>query len=153
MTEQDLTPAEICAALVTLKAQIGDNAYLSVTVSLSDSAFSKPSMYGSVYPTGLCGGGQMRVESDTWRGLVAEMTSKWEEARHTYENETMRRMALAIIETTYALGECSDNALRGQKFSADEVKRFSAAACELASTMADRGPFTVLTLDNSNEAA
>lgn len=150
MTEQDISPAEIMAAL---KAQVGEKSYVSVNITLSEYAHSKPEMHGAVYPAGLCGGGQIRVEADTWRDLIATMNAKWEEVRNTYENETRRRMALAIIETTYAIGECSDNALRGQGFTADEVKRLSATACELANSMAERGPFTVLTLDNSNEVA
>jgi hypothetical protein len=153
MIEQDLSPAEIFAALAALKAEVGPKAYISVSVTLAEGENSKPEIHGCVYPTGILGGGRMNMKGESWRDLIAAMNAKWEAARATYENETRRRMALAIIEITYSIGECSDNALRGHGFDASEVKRFSAAACELANTMAERGPFTVLTLNNSNEAA
>lgn len=150
--QQDLTPAEIGEALVALKTKVGEASYLNVCVTLGDSRYSKPEMSGVIYPNGLIGKGRIGAQENSWRDLIATMNAKWEEARDTYESETRRRMALAIIETTYALGECSDNALRGQNFSADEVRRLSVSACELANSMAERGPFSVVVHGAANEA-
>lgn len=152
--EQDLSPAEIVAAIRTLGLEVGPRAYCSVSISTSSD--SRGSVMGVCYPDGMGydkNRPQFYVYADTFRDVVAKLTEGWCERSEIYRADTIKKMAVTIITITYDIGECSDNALRGSGFDASEVKRFSAAACELANTMAERGPFTVLTLDNSNEAA
>jgi hypothetical protein len=153
MTEQDLSPAEIVTAIRAFSSEVGPRTYCSVSISTSGD--SRGVVMGVCYPDGMGydkNRPQFYVYGNTFRDVVAKLSEGWAERCKIYYAETIKRMAVTIITITYDIGECSDNALRGSGFDASEVKRFSAAACELANTMADRGPFTVLTLDNSNEA-
>lgn len=152
--QNDLSAAEILAETRAIKESIDVTAYVSVGISASPDA--RGVVQGVCYPDGVGGRGnqpQFYVYADTFREVLKILAEGWAERAATYRADTIKKMAVSIIQITYELGECSDNALRGAGFDASEVKRFSGAACEMANSMAERGPFTVLTLNNSNEAA
>lgn len=103
-----------------------------------------------IYPTGILG--------EPWyaRGATfAEALSKAEASVHekaaSLVAETIRKMALAIIEITADRGRCTDAALRVEGFTQTEIEAHHKAAVARAEEMAGSGPFSVAFLAvNSN---
>ena len=59
-------------------------------------------------------------------------------------NDTVRRMALAVISLTDEHGTCTEAALIRQGFTADQVADLHEAACERAGVMCHGVPFVVV---------
>lgn len=147
MTEVDFTIEEIRAELRALKDLIGIAAYVSVDFSVGGYSNENGQLSACCYPKGVGLSSSLRVQGDTWREVIERLKARWAETQETYEAETTRRMALAVIDITNRLGECSDAALRGDGFNHTEVKRFGPTACALATEMAAGGPFAIISHD------
>lgn len=146
MSQPDLTTTEIRAELLRIQKRIGPSAYISVGFGVSDyDRGEKP--HGHCAPKGMARGDSFSVDGATWREVVEAIEAGWDERQATYEAETTRRLALAIIDITNRIGECSDAALRGDGFNHTEVKRFGPTACALATEMAAGGPFAIVPHD------
>lgn len=144
MTEvkPDFSLDEIHTELKRIQALIGTSAYVGVDVNVGSYDSSKTS--ACCYPKGVGRSDSFRTEGSTFREVLEKLEARWVEQQETYESETTRRMALAVIDITNRLGECSDAALRGDGFDHTEVKRFGPTACTLATEMAAGGPFEII---------
>lgn len=69
-----------------------------------------------------------------------EMIRAWHATRR---NDMVRRLALAIIETTDEHTRCTTTLLRAKGFTQPEIEEFRDAACARASEMAGNAPFSV----------
>lgn len=93
------------------------------------------------------------VYADSFEELVEEVRTKWADHSEEYARKTTDDMALEIIRITDAVGECSDSALRGDKFTYSDVTKFGVAACARAAEMASKGPFSIVTIGGANAQA
>lgn len=86
---------------------------------------------------------QENIWGKSWEEVFAK-GHKWVSQRATVaRNTTIRRMALAIIETTDEHGKCTVPLLAAKGFDAGEIREFHALACERAGEMAQGAPFSV----------
>ncbi|MDX5028683.1 hypothetical protein, partial [Streptococcus suis] len=81
--------------------------------------------------------------AETFEELIEGIRSKWADHSAEYARKTTDNMALEIIRITDAFGECSDAAVRADKFTVRDVVMFGAAACARAAEMASKGPFSI----------
>lgn len=88
---------------------------------------------------------------DTPLEAIAAVRAEFIKQKADRERETIKLAALAIIEITYAQGECTDAALRGSmdRSITDEI---IASAVEMANEMAEGGPFSVVEVRGANAA-
>lgn len=83
------------------------------------------------------------IWGQSWDDVFAD-ARKWVSGRAAVaRNTTIRRMALAIIETTDEHGKCTVPLLSAKGFDAEEIREFHATACERAGEMAQGAPFSV----------
>ncbi len=92
---------------------------------------------------------EFSVEAETFDDLMAAVKAKWIEHEAVSRERVIRDMALAIIEITAMMGQCTDSALR-VKFEAEDVARYGDDAAADANTIADKGPFRVVRLGKAN---
>lgn len=124
-------------AVKSLKDRVGLQSFVSLSVS--------PHVSIQIYPRGLTKGSPLFIRAgrdDTFATMLAKAAAAWDAHVDQHRNETVRAMALAIIEITAAQGRCSDAALR-MKFPDDEIKRHGAEAVRDANEIADKGPFKI----------
>lgn len=81
---------------------------------------------------------------NSWPELIEVVEAKINKEVGSLRAQTIRRMALAIIDITDRLSACSDTNLRADKFDAAEIAEFHLDACDLAEKMASKGPFRVI---------
>lgn len=153
---RDLTPLEVREALVAFCRNVGAQASVSASIQM-------PSRYGGgqpesllsayFYAKDLVNGVTFVVYADDWRGLTEALKAKWAEFSEEHERRIVRDMALAIIRITADIGECSDAALRTDKFCAAEVIKYGERACADATEIAGLGPFSIVTLGSANALA
>lgn len=145
--------AQVIEELKNLKADIGEECYLSASLNIDMGWRSEEPVYLNIYPMGIIGTvPSFNVFADTWENLVAAAKAEWQTRCAEFNKKTVREMALAIIRITAELGHCTDAALRGAKFSNNQIKQFSQAATEDANQIASNGPFSIIAADKSNEA-
>jgi hypothetical protein len=130
--------------------EIGPRAYVSVSVS-SDAFDQKKPLHGSIYPRGICGNSAVSLNASTWGDLLSQLRSEWAKHNDEYRRATVRKMALEIIHLT-AEGNCTDSALRGDKFTPEEVAEYGEEACAQANQIASNGPFEIKTISRANAA-
>ena len=133
-----------------LAKEVGPRAYVSAGLS-SDAFDRKTPIHGSIYPRGICGNSAVSINAATWDELLLRLRSEWAKHNDEYRRSTIRKMALEIIHLT-AEGNCTDSALRGDKFSPEEVAEYGAEACEQANQIASNGPFEIKTVSRANAA-
>lgn len=144
-----MTPKEFQAELAAIVKEVGPSADVYAMISTGG---SKP-IHVSLYPTGM--GVDRRafmLQVETFEEALTATRAKWAEQKEEHERQLVRRMALRIIEITALTGECTDAALRGDKFSTEEVARYGERACADANDIAGRGPFAIVKLGQSNGA-
>lgn len=129
--------SEIQQAVSELRKTVGPLSFVSMSVS--------PDASISIYPRGLTKGSSLFIRAergDTFASLLATAKAAWDAHVEQHRAETVRAMALAIIEITAAQGRCSDAALR-MKFPADEIERHGTEAVAGANEIAANGPFKI----------
>ena len=146
-----MTPQQFKTAIQALAKEIGPNADIYASISIGGSE----AMSASIYPQGIGSrdSGRVSVRSDDFADLFEQLRTTWDEHKESHAKTTIRTMALEIIRITAEHGSCSDAALRGSKFSADEISRYGVKACIEADTMAGKGPFDIIFMGGANTAA
>lgn len=136
-----MSVAEMFAECVRLRDLCGKKAYVSLSASADDYRVSKFTV--SVYEFGICEKPHEFFRGDDFAGPLAEAEA-WINNRATVRaTETLRKMALAIIEITDEHGSCSRRLLGIKGFSEADIDAVSGAACTRASEMAGNAPFSV----------
>lgn len=150
MNTKDLTHAEAVDAFRQIKADIGSNAYVSVSLNVDPWA-GGGILLASIYPEGVSKNA-VRVTANTFAELLALAKAKVVERTDTLGAKTIREMALRIISITADEGSCSEFSLC-KAFSAGEVKAYGDRACEEATRIAGNGPFLIVRAASEVEAA
>lgn len=145
-----MTPTEARAAFNALALEISPNAEVYVSLARHGDL----ALHCSVYPEGMVRGPRdFTVSASTFEDLLSETRAKWSEHSAEHIRRRVVEMALEIIRITAEHGECTDAALRAEKFRREEVERYGADACAKAAEMARKGPFTIIALGGANAAA
>ena len=133
------TIEEMHADIVALKDEIDGKADVYFTVCASGGP------HISVYPNGLGLSGSIRFfrEGFDFDDLLAKARAWWVEKSEKVHAETVRRMALAIMETHLDRGDCDDASLRAKGFTQQQIDQFGTTACAEAEKLADSGPFSI----------
>lgn len=147
-----MTPVEIRDALAAIAAECGPKGYASVSITVSP--YRKGStVTATLYPEDVVGRHHVNAEGQTFAEAIANLRAAWEAARNLADKNTIRKMALAIIEITGDQGACSDAALRGAGFYQPQIDRMGAMACEEATRLAAGGPFQIIATTGANQEA
>jgi hypothetical protein len=147
--ETNMSPAEIQTALRGIHAEGSKNAYISVSIALT-SYRDGSEVSASFYPDDICGGHHISAKGESFEEAIKALRAAWDEAKVLADKNTIRQMALAIIEISTDQGECSDAALRGAGFLQAQVDRIGSAACEEATRLAAGGPFSIVPSKGAN---
>ncbi len=151
-----MTPTEYKVAATALAKEIGDSAEVFTSINSRSfySADNDGPMYVSLYVDGLHSGRDavFSLYATDFDDALAMVEAKWAEHSAVHRRQVVRKMALRIIELTAAHGCCLDAALRGDKFTATDVKRYGVEACADANAIAGKGPFTITTGAAANGA-
>ena len=145
-----MTPAEVKAELVALKAEMGSRANASASIDASPHR-GRQNIFLHAYPHGYAGK-SISVWADDWADGLRQLRAIWEEAAERLRAEHVRKMALAIIRITAEQGVCTNAALRADEFNDDDVERYGTAAVEDANGIAANGPFSITRLAGANAA-
>lgn len=111
-----------------------------------------------IKPAGLSGMVNLGQQWEFFAGksmaeIVAKMRLHIEKYLDKHSRETIRKMALAIIDVTADTNACTSAALRLKWFSDLDIERYADAACEEANRLASNGPFSIVTTPSNQEAA
>lgn len=147
-----MNPTEARAAFDALRDSISGVAEVHVNLQNYRFRTDGPALSCSIYPDGMSRGRCFSVEADDFAALAQAAQAKWDEHCDVHRQRTIRKMALEIIQITAEFGECTDAALRGTTFTADEVARYGADACADATAIAANGPFSIVTHGGANGA-
>lgn len=147
-----MTPTEIRDALELIRVEGSLRAYVSVSLSLSGPN-SKAEVCASFYPEDIVGKHAIHANADTFEAAIAALRKKWDADKALADKNTIRKMALTIIEITTDRGKCSDAALRGAGFYQKQIDRIGALACEEATLLAAGGPFSIVPTVGANAEA
>lgn len=141
----DFTPHEARDAIAAFLREVGPKALFEVNLQLKGHLYR-----GYFRPEGHYGNVYAFVSGETYREVIAAAQAKWAELADAHTADMIRRMALKIIELTADLGECTDAALRAE-FEPEDIERFGALACERATEMGSKGPFSIVRLAGAND--
>ena len=148
-----MTPVEIRDALKVFTDECGRHGYASVNVTVSDD-YTNEVVGATLYPDGVGGTKHaIRATGEDFAEALSNLRLKWDAAKDLLDKNTVRKMALAIIEITGDQGECSDAALRGAGFYQHQIRRMGATACAEATRLAAGGPFSIVTMAGANAEA
>ncbi|MGO4263983.1 hypothetical protein, partial [Lysobacter sp. TAB13] len=131
-----------CAACSTPRASLpaaGPAAWADLSVSTEHP--DESAVRGVLYPQGIAAGHCIHGRGPDFAEALEDLRSNWAQARSLADRNSIRRMALAIIEITGDQGECADAALRGAGFDQKQIERLGALACSEATRLAAGGPF------------
>lgn len=103
----------------------------------------------SIYPHGMTRGRSIDVYADDFDTLLALLTATWEKHFAAHRKQTIRKIALRIIEITADNGACHEAALR-MTFSQDQIAAYGKEACADANEIADKGPFSIAPAQGAN---
>lgn len=152
MAKPDISIHEYREGTKQLAASVGPKAEICTSVSNYGPAYR-----ATLYANGLVGTKSdlsFSVHGETFAEALLALSMKWAEHSAIHEQRIVRKMALAIIRITADLGECTDAALRNcGEFDPGQVKRYGAAACEDANTIAGKGPFSIIAAGRANAEA
>lgn len=144
-----MQPKEIYERIQKMKRLMGPEAYISLSVSADCYHSDKGYATACVYPRGVCKSAAFVIYGNDWAELVDRLEHEWQAHALKHRADTIRKMALLIIKLT-AEGNCTEAALRGSEFSAEEVAQLSAEACADADAIASNGPFEIKPVPRSN---
>ena len=147
-----MTPKEIKEAVTALAQEIGPQAHISLDIK-----------NGQVRPDELVMGycrpldwdkdsAIILVYAPDYLGALNSIRAEWNKIKDDVTATAVRKLALAIIEATEDIGECSDAALRGRGFAQADIDRYGKDACEAADKMASNGPFGITRSYGANAA-
>lgn len=143
MPKECFTAEQLIAEARRLTKLGGPTTFVSFGASFGPHSNDKKGAGLAVYPDDLLNSRTAK----TFYGTFPEMIAAAEEFIAGYaparEAETVRRMALAIIDITDRLGGCSDTNLKADNFSLTEIGNLHVRACEAASRMSGNAPFVV----------
>jgi len=135
-----MTPQEIQARINAFTEKVGPLAYVSMV--MSSGRAGKP-LITTIYPNGVVDG-RVAVHpplSTTFEEAFANMEAEWAKHQASFNVDTIRKMALDIIDLTDALGECTIDSL-AKRHPRSVVERLAADACEVAGGIAGK-PYAV----------
>lgn len=143
-----MTPAEIQRALHELQTEVGSKAAVIIQV---DGRITALPLYGVIYPGGVGHGEIISATGTDWAEVMADLRARWRNRRERTITNRVEVMALEIIRLAAAHGECTDAALRANsKISQRDIDEYGARACDLANTMAGRGPYSIIATRGAN---
>ena len=146
-----MTPIAIREALRSIAGEAGPAAWADLSVSTEHPDAS--AVRGVLYPQGIAAGHCIHGRGPGFAEALEDLRSNWAQARSLADTNSIRRMALAIIEITGDQGECADAALRGAGFDQQQIARLGALACSEATRLAAGGPFRIITVTGANAQA
>lgn len=144
-----MTPVEAQRALAEIAAEAGPKSYASIVMS-SDRG---KAIYITLAIGGLLEKHRISAQADTFEEAIDLLRKGWDDAKHLADKNTIRKMALAIIEITSDQGECSDAALRGAGFHQPQIDRIGSLSCAEATRLAAGGPFSIVSTVGANAEA
>ena len=144
-------PKEFRTAIRAMQREIGSRAKIFAGINDRDPG-DGAGLDASIYANWPAGDVTLRVQGDDWAALLDALRSGWEAYQVEYTQRLVRKMALEIIRVTAEQGECTDAALRGFDFTAEQVARFGALACADADAIASNGPFAITAAAKANAA-
>lgn len=148
-----MTPMEAMDAFNALRKTIGPKADISVFLGSDTYGKDKNALCSRIYPKGVGSGSICQAHADDFQELYDNTVQAWADHSSEFRRRLIRSMALEIISITAEQGSCSDAALRADKFSAEDVRKYGAEACAEANDIAGRGPFEIVTLAAAANAA
>lgn len=143
-----MTPAEIKDRIEAFAKSIGPKAYVSISVSTGYDASGL--VTAILWPEDIIGKHRVTAQADTFSEALDKLEAAWDDARDLADKNTIRKMALAVIEITGDQGRCSDAALRGADFSQQQIDRLGSRACAEATRLAAGGPFEIVSTVGAN---
>lgn len=146
---KDLTHDEARTAFRAFCETISSKAEIHVYLGLHRSTGG--AIRAALSPKGLLDRWSIDADADTYRDLLKAIEAAWADNSEAHALKIVREMALAIIDITESLGECTDAALRA-KFDAADVTRYGVHATAAANEMASNGPFSIVRLAGANDA-
>lgn len=144
-----MTPVEIKNALAEIRAEGSKNAYVSISIAVSGTRDGN-TVIASFYPEDLTGRHHVDGRGEGFAEAIEDLRRNWDAAKALADKNTIRKMALAIIEITGDQGECSDAALRGAGFYQPQIDRIGFLACAEATRLAAGGPFSIVSTVGAN---
>jgi hypothetical protein len=145
-----MTPHEIADKLNEFAKEVGPKADVQASVGWGYGR-DKP-IYCSVYPDGITGKLAIGVHVADWPEMFATLRAEWKKRREEFRRKHIKAMAMEIIRLTHEFGECTDAALRGEKYTDEDVRTYGDDAITLANEMASNGPFAITAAAKSNAA-
>lgn len=142
-----MTPAEADKAFLAFAAEIGSNAHIFVHLSRGGAG----AMRCSLNPKGIVDRWTISAQANDFADLLEAIREAWANNSEAHALKIVREMALAIIDLTDQIGECTDASLRA-RFDAADVTRYAAHAVAAANEMAGNGPFSIVALAGANDA-
>lgn len=149
--DSQMTPLAIRGALRAIAGEAGPAAWADLSVSTEHP--DESAVRGVLYPQGIAAGHCIHGRGPGFAEALDDLRSNWAQARSLADTNSIRRMAVAIIEITGDQGECSDAALRGAGFDQGQIARLGALACSEATRLAAGGPFRIIALTGANAEA
>lgn len=140
---------ELHSELAAIKRDVGPHAYVSLSITADEG--ERP-VYICIYPYGMVRNeGYVHVRCADFEEALHKIRAKWTAYKERFSKTITRKMALAIIRLTDEFGECRDAALRDE-FDPGQIASFGKEACQLANTMASKGPFAIIAMVGANAA-
>jgi hypothetical protein len=141
-----MTPLQVKGELLAFQGVMGPKAEIFASIDLR---YSK-TISISGYPQGICKSCAFRIEADDWPEAIDLAKAEWAKSAERFQLRMVAEMALEIIKVTADLGQCTDAALCGEKWTREDVARYGAEACVKANEMAANGPFSIAPADKAN---
>jgi hypothetical protein len=136
---------------IKLERELGPSTELFIMINTRNWSADKGPISCGIYPRGVGQDRALTIYASSWEEMFTEVRSEWAKHSEKARRNIIRKMALEIIRLT-AEGNCTDSALRGNKFSSEEVAEYGAEACEDANQIASNGPFVIAMIKNANAA-
>ena len=137
-----MTCSEIFDELKSIASKTGPKGEAYISMSTREQQYQ---VSASCYPEGITGGKHaIYGYGCDFETALAELREKVAGQLALIHANRIREMALAIMETAFDTGECSDAALRGQGFSQNEIDTLGENALERANAIADGGPYEIV---------
>ena len=146
-----MNATEAHKAMLTLKDAIGKNATVYIHMGVYSYKTEKP-LTVILNPSSALEDDRISFQAADFDEAVETANIKWAEYSEKHGLRMVREMALAIIRITAEQGECTNAALRSDKFSNEDVIKFGERACIDATKIANNGPFSIVTLAGANAA-
>lgn len=131
-----MTAADIQAHVADLRVTAG--CAVSIGATLSEYRRAPCEVYFSTLPSGHF------IYAETWPEAIEEARAYAQERAQQRRQDTIRRMALAIIEATDRDGACTESALTRAGFSRADIEALGADACVRAERMSQGAGFVIV---------